>query len=108
MAARQRAEATYVRTHRQENRARHYGAAGPSTMTPPPDLNPVHVKKYLDLWQLSKTFPTPTGPSIVVQGFDLAVSQGEFVTLIGHSGCGKSTVLSMIAGLTPATSGTII
>ena len=66
------------------------------------------MKKYLDLWQLSKTFPTPSGPSVVVEGFDLAVSQGEFVCLIGHSGCGKSTVLSMVAGLTEASSGTII
>ena len=69
---------------------------------------PLRMKKYLDLWQLSKTFPTPSGPSVVVEGFDLAVAQGEFVCLIGHSGCGKSTVLSMVAGLTETTSGTII
>jgi nitrate/nitrite transport system ATP-binding protein len=66
------------------------------------------MKKYLDLWQLSKTFPTPKGPSVVVEGFDLALSQGEFVCLIGHSGCGKSTVLSMVAGLSQPTAGTII
>ena len=71
----------------------------------PPDP---HMKKYLDLWQLSKTFPTPKGPSIIVEGFDLAVAQGEFVCLIGHSGCGKSTVLSMVAGLSEPTAGTII
>jgi nitrate/nitrite transport system ATP-binding protein len=67
-----------------------------------------HSKKYLDLWQISKTFPTPKGPALVVEGFDLTVAQGEFVCLIGHSGCGKSTVLSMVAGLQQATSGTII
>ena len=72
----------------------------------PKDL-PV-MKKYLDLWQLSKTFPTPKGPAVVVEGFDLAVAEGEFVCLIGHSGCGKSTVLSMVAGLAKATAGTII
>ena len=66
------------------------------------------MKKYLDLWQLSKTFPTPKGQHIVVEGFDLAIAEGEFVCLIGHSGCGKSTVLSMVAGLTPPTAGTII
>jgi nitrate/nitrite transport system ATP-binding protein len=66
------------------------------------------MKKYLDLWQLSKTFPTPKGPAVIVEGFDLAISQGEFVCLIGHSGCGKSTVLSMVAGLAQPTSGTII
>ena len=67
-----------------------------------------HVKKYLDLWQISKTFPTTKGPALVVEAFDLTVAQGEFVCLIGHSGCGKSTVLSMVAGLQTATSGTII
>jgi nitrate ABC transporter ATP-binding subunit len=45
------------------------------------------------------------GPSVIVEDFNLHFAPGEFVSLIGHSGCGKSTVLSMIAGLTPATGG---
>src|SRR5687767_4169841 len=64
--------------------------------------------KYLELWQLTKTYPTPKGPAVIVQDFDLTLSQGEFVCLIGHSGCGKSTVLSMVAGLNEITSGGII
>ena len=36
------------------------------------------------------------------------MKKGEFVTLIGHSGCGKSTVLSMVAGLNPITEGAIV
>jgi nitrate/nitrite transport system ATP-binding protein len=66
------------------------------------------VKKYLDIWQLKKTYPTPHGPLVVLEDFNLALDSGEFVTLIGHSGCGKSTVLSIIAGLNAATAGTII
>jgi nitrate/nitrite transport system ATP-binding protein len=53
-------------------------------------------------------YPTPAGPQTVVDGFDLRMSRGEFVSLIGHSGCGKSTVLSMIAGLTAITEGVIV
>ncbi len=63
---------------------------------------------YLEIWNLTKSFPTPKGPATVVKGFQLNVARGEFVSLIGHSGCGKSTVLSMIAGLSEPTSGGII
>src|SRR6185503_8726051 len=42
------------------------------------------------------------------EGFELRLAQGEFVCLLGHSGCGKSTVLSMVAGLTPISSGGIV
>jgi nitrate ABC transporter ATP-binding subunit len=45
---------------------------------------------------------------VIVQDFRLTVGKGEFVSLIGHSGCGKSTVLSIVAGLTGATSGGVI
>jgi nitrate ABC transporter ATP-binding subunit len=63
---------------------------------------------YLDLKKVTKTYPTPKGPAVIVKDFDLSLSQGEFVCLIGHSGCGKSTVLSMVAGLNPLTSGEMI
>lgn len=68
----------------------------------------VHQNRYLEFSQVSKTYPTPTGPLTVVDGFDLSLDKGEFVTVIGHSGCGKSTVLSMVAGLNPITGGGII
>jgi len=63
---------------------------------------------HLDLRDVTKTYPTPKGPAVIVQDFNLQLKQGEFVCLIGHSGCGKSTVLSMVAGLNPLTSGAMI
>jgi nitrate/nitrite transport system ATP-binding protein len=62
---------------------------------------------YLDISRITKTYPTPKGPAVIVRDFDLKIAKGEFVALIGHSGCGKSTVLSMAAGLTDITGGGI-
>jgi nitrate ABC transporter ATP-binding subunit len=66
------------------------------------------AKKYCEIWRLAKTFPSPAGPYEVVKDFDLTLAEGEFVSLIGHSGCGKSTVLSILAGLAEKTYGSII
>ncbi len=66
------------------------------------------MSDYLILSKLTKTYPTAQGQAIIVKDFDLSIKQGEFVTLIGHSGCGKSTVLSMVAGLNKITGGGII
>jgi len=63
---------------------------------------------YVEFFRLQKVYPTPKGPLTVVESFDLKLRQGEFVSLIGHSGCGKSTVLSMTAGLTPISGGGIV
>ena len=63
---------------------------------------------YLEFSQLTKTYQTSRGPAVIVKDFNLKIAQGEFVALIGHSGCGKSTVLSMLAGLNEVTSGVII
>ncbi len=64
--------------------------------------------KYLEIWNVSKVYPTPSGPAVIVQDFNLNVAEGEFVSIIGHSGCGKSTVLSMIAGLNEISGGGMI
>ncbi|MCH9809475.1 MAG: nitrate ABC transporter ATP-binding protein [Alphaproteobacteria bacterium] len=64
--------------------------------------------RYLEYSLLDKVYPTPKGPLKVVDGFDMKIKKGEFITLIGHSGCGKSTVLSMTAGLNEISSGGII
>jgi nitrate/nitrite transport system ATP-binding protein len=64
--------------------------------------------KYTEFFEVVKTFPTPGGPLTVVDKFSLDLRKGEFVTLIGHSGCGKSTVLSMVAGLTEVSGGGIV
>jgi nitrate/nitrite transport system ATP-binding protein len=66
------------------------------------------MKHYVELFQVSKIYPTRKGPLTVVDGFDLRMNKGEFVSLIGHSGCGKSTVLSMIAGLTDLGGGGVV
>ena len=63
---------------------------------------------YVEFFRLQKVYPTPKGPLTVVESFDLKMRQGEFVSLIGHSGCGKSTVLSMTAGLTTISAGGIV
>jgi nitrate ABC transporter ATP-binding subunit len=65
-------------------------------------------QKYLEISQLGKSFSTPTGPASIVKGFDLVLAEGEFVSVIGHSGCGKSTVLSIVAGLTESSDGAVI
>lgn len=65
-------------------------------------------ERFLEYSQLDKVYPTPSGPLKVVDGFDLKVKKGEFISLIGHSGCGKSTVLSMTAGLNEITAGGVI
>jgi len=66
------------------------------------------VSDYVELSNLTKIYPTPKGPAVIVKDFNLRIKKGEFVTLIGHSGCGKSTVLSMLAGLNDITGGGII
>ncbi|NRB05697.1 MAG: ATP-binding cassette domain-containing protein [Rhodobacteraceae bacterium] len=86
-----------------------------------PDVTPIHgvptaVKqaqeglienRFLDFSQLHKVYPTPKGPLTVVEDFDLKINKGEFISLIGHSGCGKSTVLTMAAGLNEISKGAI-
>ena len=57
----------------------------------------------LELTSLGKTYATGHGPSVIVKDFNLRVSEGEFVCIVGHSGCGKSTVLSIAMGLNDAT-----
>ncbi len=66
------------------------------------------MSHFLELSQLHKTFPTPKGPLTVVKDFNLKFRKGEFIALIGHSGCGKSTVLSMVAGLEDVSQGGIV
>src|ERR1700704_757957 len=66
------------------------------------------MSDFLELSNLTKTYPTPSGPAVILKDFNLRIKKGEFVCLIGHSGCGKSTVLSMIAGLNELSGGGII
>ncbi|MEL6620729.1 MAG: ABC transporter ATP-binding protein [Pseudomonadota bacterium] len=86
-----------------------------------PDVTPIHgvpsavvdaqkgmiENRFLDFSMLHKVYPTPRGPLTVVEDFDLKINKGEFISLIGHSGCGKSTVLTMAAGLNDISQGAI-
>ncbi|WP_415401858.1 ABC transporter ATP-binding protein [Tateyamaria sp. SN3-11] len=86
-----------------------------------PDVTPIHgvptavadaqkgmiENRFLDFSRLHKVYPTPKGPLTVVEDFDLKINKGEFISLIGHSGCGKSTVLTMAAGLNEISKGAI-
>jgi len=80
----------------------------------PADLLPKAVReaakaryedRYLEFNKLKKVYPTPNGPLTVVDDINLRMDKGDFISLIGHSGCGKSTVLTMTAGLNEITGG---
>jgi len=65
--------------------------------------------KFISLEGITKRFPAPGGGMTTV--FDdlwLSMSRGEFTCIIGHSGCGKTTVLNLLAGLDEPSAGTII
>jgi nitrate/nitrite transport system ATP-binding protein len=62
----------------------------------------------LEMTGLTKVFQTPSGPYTAVQDVNAKVRDGEFACILGHSGCGKSTVLSIIAGLQKATYGGVV
>ncbi|WP_218310088.1 ABC transporter ATP-binding protein [Alteromonas antoniana] len=64
--------------------------------------------KHLELTQVGIDFPTPKGPFNALTDVNLKIHKGEFISLIGHSGCGKSTVLNIVAGLHHATQGGVI
>ena len=65
-------------------------------------------RAHLELSQVGIDFPTPKGPFTALVDVDLKIKKGEFVSLIGHSGCGKSTVLNIVAGLHEATTGGVL
>ncbi len=64
---------------------------------------------FLEVQNAGKIFTSSSGKIYeALRGVNLQIEEGEFVSLIGHSGCGKSTVLNMIAGLGLATSGRVV
>ena len=62
----------------------------------------------LELSDVGIEFPTANGPFRALQKINLKIEKGEFISLIGHSGCGKSTVLNIVAGLHQATEGGVV
>ncbi len=63
--------------------------------------------RYVYLENVNMTFTTKKGTFEALKGINLSVKEGEFVSIIGHSGCGKSTVLNLIAGLLQPTTGNL-
>jgi NitT/TauT family transport system ATP-binding protein len=62
----------------------------------------------IELLGVSKRFRTPTGDVYTaLTDFTLSVGRGEFVSIVGPTGCGKSTTLSLISGLAPASAGEV-
>jgi NitT/TauT family transport system ATP-binding protein len=61
----------------------------------------------LDVDAVSKTFETRRGTVEALKNIDLSIARGEFVSLVGRSGCGKTTLLRIMSGLLPPTSGTV-
>jgi len=66
------------------------------------------MSSYLHISEVSIEFPTPKGKFCALDRVTLDIAKGEFVSLIGHSGCGKSTVLNIVAGLYQATTGGVV
>ena len=65
--------------------------------------------RHVEIFNIAKFYPNPYGePFKAVVDFNLNIQEGEFVGLIGHSGCGKSTVLTMLAGLNEISDGGVI
>jgi len=68
----------------------------------------MNMQPILDISTIDMEFPTPSGPFTALKEVSLRINKGEFVSLIGHSGCGKSTVLNIVAGLYQATRGGVV
>ncbi len=66
------------------------------------------MEKYLNIDHVSIEFPTANGPFKALDNVSLKIDKGEFVSIIGHSGCGKSTVMNIVGGLYQATEGGVI
>ena len=64
-------------------------------------------ENMLEIKELVKIYPTPKGDYVVLDGLNLEIKKEEIISVIGHSGCGKTTLLSMIAGLNPISGGEI-
>ena len=63
---------------------------------------------FLNISRIDMEFPTPSGSFTALKDVDIQIKQGEFISLIGHSGCGKSTVLNIVAGIHQATKGGVL
>jgi predicted ABC-type transport system involved in lysophospholipase L1 biosynthesis ATPase subunit len=70
----------------------------------------METTSLLEIQNLTRRYPSPDGeePLTVFENANFDVKRGEFVCIIGHSGCGKSTIMNILSGLDTATSGSVI
>ncbi|GAB4335803.1 MAG: nitrate ABC transporter ATP-binding protein [Leptolyngbyaceae cyanobacterium] len=69
-----------------------------------PGPTSVDPNGFLVIDNVTKVYQTSKGPFTVLDGINLTINEGEFICLIGHSGCGKTTLLNMVSGFnTPST-----
>jgi len=62
---------------------------------------------YLEIKDMEISFPTPKGKYVAVKEINLSVEKGEIISIIGHSGCGKSTIMNAIGGMVNPTGGSV-
>ena len=65
-------------------------------------------KSFLSIEQLTQRYPDGQGGEFTVfENASFGIEKGEFVCILGHSGCGKSTIMNILAGLSDPTSGVV-
>jgi bicarbonate transport system ATP-binding protein/nitrate/nitrite transport system ATP-binding protein len=77
------------------------------TLENPQLVTPKQSEPFLVIQDVVKSYPSPKGEYVVLDGVNLTVNEGEFVCVIGHSGCGKTTLLDMVSGFRQPTSGEV-
>ena len=78
------------------------------TATTPQPLTQKTAAPFLTIEGVSKIYPTPKGQYVVLEDVNLSVQEGEFICVIGHSGCGKTTLLNMISGFSQPSHGKVL
>ena len=78
-----------------------------NTQAPTPPQPAPEPAPLLTIENVSKVYDTPKGPYTVLEGVNLTVKEGEFICVIGHSGCGKTTLLNMVSGFNHPTAGEV-
>jgi nitrate/nitrite transport system ATP-binding protein len=79
-----------------------------ASISRPHTAGPVITAEFVHVEGVAMTFRTKKGPFVALRDIDLSVHRGDFITLIGHSGCGKTTLLNLVAGLLKPTSGILL
>lgn len=64
--------------------------------------------KAIEVRQLTKVYPSKDAPIVALEDATFDVREQEFVSLVGHSGCGKTTIMKIIAGLLDKTAGEVL